>query len=229
MSHPRFSDIGACVFDAYGTLFDLNAAAARFEAELGGKAAKLSEIWRMKQLQYTWLRSLMDDYADFWTVTGEALDYALDAVDIQDENIRSKLLNSYLTLDAYPEVPEMLQTLKSAGVRTAILSNGSPVMLGAAVKAAGLEDLLDATLSVEDVGIFKPHRSAYQLAVEALGVSAERVSFQSSNSWDAAGAAHFGFRVAWCNRFGQPDEHLPAKPDVQIKTLAELPRLLGLS
>jgi 2-haloacid dehalogenase len=228
MSHPRFVNIGACVFDAYGTLFDFNAAAARFEAELGGKAAKLSEIWRAKQLQYTWLRSLMDDYADFWTVTGEALDYALDAVDINDEEIRSKLLNAYLTLDAYPEVPEMLQTLKSAGVRTAILSNGSPVMLDAAVKAAGLEDLLDATLSVEDVGIFKPHRSVYQLAVGVLGISAERVSFQSSNSWDAAGAAHFGFRVAWCNRFGQPEEQLPGKPDVQIKTLAELPPLLGL-
>jgi 2-haloacid dehalogenase len=228
MSHPRFVNIGACVFDAYGTLFDFNAAAARFEAELGGKAAKLSEIWRAKQLQYTWLRSLMDNYADFWTVTGEALDYALDAVDINDEEIRSKLLNAYLTLDAYPEVPEMLQTLKSAGVRTAILSNGSPVMLDAAVKAAGLEDLLDATLSVEDVGIFKPHRSVYQLAVGVLGISAERVSFQSSNSWDAAGAAHFGFRVAWCNRFGQPEEQLPGKPDVQIKTLAELPPLLGL-
>jgi 2-haloacid dehalogenase len=228
MSHPRFVNIGACVFDAYGTLFDFNAAAARFEAELGGKAAKLSEIWRAKQLQYTWLRSLMDDYADFWTVTGEALDYALDSVDINDEEIRSKLLNAYLTLDAYPEVPEMLQTLKSAGVRTAILSNGSPVMLDAAVKAAGLEDLLDATLSVEDVGIFKPHRSVYQLAVGVLGISAERVSFQSSNSWDAAGAAHFGFRVAWCNRFGQPEEQLPGKPDVQIKTLAELPPLLGL-
>ncbi len=228
MSHPKFVNIGACVFDAYGTLFDFNAAAARFEAKLGGKAAKLSEIWRAKQLQYTWLRSLMDDYADFWTVTGEALDYALDAVDINDEEIRSKLLNAYLTLDAYPEVPEMLQTLKSAGVRTAILSNGSPVMLDAAVKAAGLEDLLDATLSVEDVGIFKPHRSVYQLAVGVLGISAERVSFQSSNSWDAAGAAHFGFRVAWCNRFGQPEEQLPGKPDVQIKTLAELPPLLGL-
>ena len=228
MSHPRFVNIGACVFDAYGTLFDFNAAAARFEAELGGKAAKLSEIWRAKQLQYTWLRSLMDNYADFWTVTGEALDYALDSVDINDEEIRSKLLNAYLTLDAYPEVPEMLQTLKSAGVRTAILSNGSPVMLDAAVKAAGLEDLLDATLSVEDVGIFKPHRSVYQLAVGVLGISAERVSFQSSNSWDAAGAAHFGFRVAWCNRFGQPEEQLPGKPDVQIKTLAELPPLLGL-
>lgn len=196
MSHPRFVNIGACVFDAYGTLFDFNAAATRFEAELGGKAAKLSEIWRAKQLQYTWLRSLVDDYADFWTVTGEALDYALDAVDINDEEVRSKLLNAYLTLDAYPEVPEMLQTLKSAGVRTAILSNGSPVMLDAAVKAAGLEDLLDATLSVEDVGIFKPHRSVYQLALGVLGISAERVSFQSSNSWDAAGAAHFGFRVA---------------------------------
>ena len=154
MSHPRFVDIGACVFDAYGTLFDFNAAAARFEGDLDGKAARLSEIWRMKQLQYTWLRSLMDDYTDFWTVTGEALDFALDAVDIGDEAIRDKLLNAYLTLDAYPEVPEMLQTLKSAGIRSAILSNGSPEMLNAAVEGAGLDALLDATLSVEDVGIY---------------------------------------------------------------------------
>ncbi len=228
MTHPRFVDIGACVFDAYGTLFDFNAAAARFEGDLDGKAARLSEIWRMKQLQYTWLRSLMDDYTDFWTVTGEALDFALDAADIRDEAIRDKLLNAYLTLDAYPEVPETLQTLKSAGIRTAILSNGSPEMLDAAVKGAGLEALLDATLSVEDVGIYKPHSSVYQLAVDRLGVAAERISFQSSNSWDAVGAAYFGFRVAWCNRFDQGDEHLPAKPDVQIKTLAELPALLGL-
>ena len=228
MSHPRFVDIGACVFDAYGTLFDFNAATARFEGELDGKAARLSEIWRMKQLQYTWLRSLMDDYEDFWTVTGEALDYALDAVAIKDEAIRGKLLNAYLTLDAYPEVPEMLQKLKSAGVQTAVLSNGTPEMLQAAIEGAGIEALLDATLSVEQVGIYKPHRTVYQLAVDSLGVGAERISFQSSNSWDAVGAAYFGFRVAWCNRFGQPDEQLSVGPDVQIKTLAELPPLLGL-
>jgi len=228
MAHPRFADIGACAFDAYGTLFDFNAAAARFEGDLNGKAAQLSDVWRTKQLQYTWLRSLMDDYANFWTVTGDALDFALAAVDIRDAAIRGKLLNAYLTLDAYPEVPAMLETLKSAGIRTAILSNGSPEMLKAAVNGAGLDGPLDATLSVEEVGIYKPHGSVYQLAVDSLGVAAERISFQSSNSWDAAGAAHFGFRVAWCNLFGQPEEQLPAKPDVQIKSLAELPPLLGI-
>jgi 2-haloacid dehalogenase len=229
MTHPRFVDIGACVFDAYGTLFDFNTAAGRFAGDLGGKAERLSEIWRMKQLQYTWLRSLMDDYADFWTVTGEALDFALDAIGIRDEAIRDKLMNAYLTLDTYPEVPEMLQKLKSAGIRTAILSNGSPEMLKAAVEGAGIADWLDASLSVEEVGIYKPHRSVYQLAVDRLGVEATRISFQSSNSWDAVGAAHFGFRVAWCNRFGQPEEQLPAKPDVQIASLAELPPLLGIA
>ncbi len=229
MTHPRFVGIGACVFDAYGTLFDFNAAAARFEDDLGGKAAELSDIWRMKQLQYTWLRSLMDDYRDFWTVTGEALDFALDAVAIRDETIREKLMNAYLTLDVYSEVPETLQKLKSAGVRTAILSNGSPEMLKTAVEGAGIADWLDASLSVEEVGIYKPHSSVYQLAVDRLGVEAARISFQSSNSWDAVGAAHFGFRVAWCNRFGQPDEQLSAQPDVQIKTLAELPPLLGIA
>lgn len=228
MAHPRFSDIGACVFDAYGTLFDFGAAASRHRSELGDKADALTDIWRLKQLQYTWLRSLMDDYVGFWTVTGEALDYSLEAVGIDDKGIRDKLMDAYLTLDAYPEVPAMLKALKAAGLKTAILSNGEPKMLDAAVEAAGIGDVLDASLSVEEVGIYKPHRSVYQLAVDRLGVAAERISFQSSNSWDACGAAHFGFRVAWCNRFGQGDEHLPAQPDVQIKTLAELPPLLGI-
>ena len=149
MTHPKFIDIDACVFNAYGTLFDVNAAAARCDDDLGGRAAQLSDIWRMKQLQYTWLRSLMDNYTEFWTLTGEALDFALDEVGIDDPAIRDKLMNAYLTLDTYPEVSETLQILKSSGIRTAILSNGSPKMLKAVVGGTGIGALLDVTLSVE--------------------------------------------------------------------------------
>lgn len=228
MAHPAFADIGATVFDAYGTLFDVNSAAQRRRARLGDKADKLAEIWRLKQLQYTWLRSLMGTHADFWRVTGDALDFALAAVGIDDRALRDDLMDLYLSLEAYPEVAAMLARLKKAGLKTAILSNGSPRMLDSAVKSAGLDTLLDAVLSVEDVGIFKPHPSVYRLAVDRLGVAAPRISFQSSNAWDAVAAAQFGFKVAWCNRFGQPRERLTAEPHAEIKTLAELPGLLGV-
>ncbi len=228
MAHPRFGDIGACVFDAYGTLFDYNSAAARHAATLGDKAPALAELWRLKQLQYTWLRSLMGRHAGFWQVTGEALDYSMAALDVEDPVLRDGLMDAYRTLDAYPEVPETLATLRAHGLKCAILSNGEPGMLEAAVEAAGIAGSLDAVLSVEDVGIFKPHPSVYQLAVDRLGVPAARVSFQSSNAWDANGAAAFGFRVAWCNRFGQGPERVPEAPDAEIATLAELPALLDI-
>ena len=228
MTHPRFGDTAVCVFDAYGTLFDYNAAARRHDAVLGDRATALAEAWRLKQLHYTWLRSLMGRYAPFWQVTGDALDYAMAALGIEDRALRASLMDAYLTLDAYPEVPETLATLKAHGLKTAILSNGEPRMLAAAVEAAAIGDRLDAVLSVEEVGIYKPHPSVYQLVVDRLEVPAERVSFQSSNAWDANGAAAFGFRVAWCNRFGQGREHLPSQPDAEITTLAELPALLGL-
>ena len=228
MAHPRFSEIGACVFDAYGTLFDYSAAAARHGAALGDKAAPLAELWRLKQLQYTWLRSLMGRYAGFWQVTGDALDYAMAALDIEDEELRAGLMDAYRTLDAYPEVPQTLATLRAHGLKCAILSNGEPGMLEPAVAAAGIADSLDAVLSVDEVGIYKPHPSVYQLVVDRLGVPAAAVSFQSSNAWDANGAAAFGFRVAWCNRFGQGPERVPEAPDAEITTLAALPALLGI-
>ena len=227
MAHPRFGDISACVFDAYGTLFDYNTAAARHSAVLGENAAPLAGLWRLKQLQYTWLRSLMGRYTGFWQVTGEALDFAMGELGIEDDALRANLMEAYLTLDAYPEVQETLATLRAHGLRTAILSNGEPRMLDAAVEAAGLADSLDAVLSVEEVGIYKPHPSVYRLVVDRLGVAAANVSFQSSNAWDANGAAAFGFRVAWCNRFGQGQERIPEAPDAEIATLAELPALLG--
>ena len=228
MAHPRFSDIGAYVFDAYGPLFDVHSAAARCRADLGEEADAVSQTWRDKQLQYTWLRSLMGRHIDFWQLTGEALDYALDAHGVDDAALRERLMDCYLSLTAYPEVSEPLKTLKRAGIKCAILSNGAPKMLEAAVANAGIGDALDAVLSIEDAGIYKPHPSVYRLAVDRLGVAAERISFQSSNAWDANGAAAFGFRVAWVNRFGQPAERLPGPADAELKSLSELPPLLGL-
>lgn len=229
MADAKFDDIQACVFDAYGTLFDVHSAAARCRNELGQKADPLSEAWRQKQLQYTWLRSLMEAHADFWQVTGEALDYAMAAVELDDPAMRKRLMELYLELDAYPEVPAVLQRLKAAGLSTAVLSNGAPAMLDAAVRSAGLADRLDQVLSVEDVGIYKPDPRVYQLAVDRLGVKPAQICFMSSNAWDAFGASHFGFRVAWVNRFGQPPERLPGRPDAEIANLEALPPLLGLA
>ncbi len=219
----KFDDIKVCVFDAYGTLFDVHTAVGHHKSRLGDKADAVSVMWRTKQLEYTWLRSLMDRYVPFWQVTGEALDYALDANGVSDSALRDDLLNAYLELDCYAEVPEVLTRLKENGMRTALLSNGSPEMLDAAVRNSKLEELLDAVFSVHDLGIFKPHSSVYQLAVDRLEVEPRQVSFQSSNAWDAAAAATFGFRVAWVNRFSQAEERLPDRPDVQLRTLSELP------
>ena len=228
MVNPAFADIGACVFDAYGTLFDVHSAVRRGGAALGDKADKVSTLWRQKQLEYTWLRSLMGAHADFWQVTSEGLDYALAANGIKDRKLRARLLDLYLSLDAYPDVADALTRLRAGGKKTAILSNGTPKMLDAAIASAGLTELLDAALSIEDVGIYKPDRRVYQLAVERMGVAPGRICFVSTNAWDANGAAYFGFQVAWMNRFGQTPERLPGKPSAVIESLNELPALLGL-
>jgi len=215
----------ACVFDAYGTLFDHASAAARCSEALGASGDQLTRLWREKQLQYTWLRSLQGQYADFWQVTGDALDFALESLGFDDRGLREQLMESYLKLDTFPEVPEVLERLKSKGIQTAILSNGSHRMLRAAVSNAGIEPLLDAVLSVEDVGVYKTHPKVYQLAVDRLGIEPQRIWFQSSNAWDAWAASAFGMRVAWCNRYGQRPERLPGRPDVEVRSLLELPFL----
>jgi len=222
----KFPGIKSCVFDAYGTLFDVHSAVGKHRQRLGDKADGVSAAWRTKQLEYTWLRSLMDRYVDFWRVTGEALDFALDQNGVDDGALRDDLIHAYLALDCYAEVPEVLKTLKDAGMQTAILSNGSPRMLEAAVESAGLTDLLDAVLSVDELGIYKPAPEVYQQVLDRLAVGRGQVSFQSSNAWDAAAAATFGFRVAWCNRFGQAKERLPDAPDAEIRTLSELPAIV---
>ncbi len=225
-----WQNIRACVFDAYGTLFDVHSAINNYRDRLGGQADSVSQLWRTKQLEYTWLRSLMHKHADFWQVTQEALDYAFATFNISDPPLRDDLLEAYLHLDCYPEVPEALRKLKQAGrFRIAILSNGSPRMLEAAVTSAGLGDLIEEILSIEEVGVYKPDPRVYRLAVDRLATPPEAISFQSSNAWDVAGAASFGLRVAWINRFHQQPERLPAKADAELHALTDLVSLLGVA
>ncbi|KAF3997858.1 haloacid dehalogenase type II [Glaciimonas immobilis] len=228
MSNVKLANIRACVFDAYGTLFDVNSAAEQVQDILGEMWLPLAEVWRTKQLQYTWLRSLTGHHADFWEVTGDALDFALDSVKLSDPDLRARLLDLYLHLRAYPEVKGTLSALKASGLRSAILSNGSSAMLSSAVTNAGIGSLLDAVLSADEAGVFKPHPSVYQLAVDQLGVAPSEICFVSSNGWDAYSAKAFGFQVIWCNRFGQPSERIPATPDGQITHLTELLAAVGV-
>jgi 2-haloacid dehalogenase len=227
MASVPLKGVKACVFDAYGTLFDFASAASRCSDVPADKMGALTALWRDKQLQYTWLRTLQNRHADFWQVTGDALDFALETLKLGKPGLRDTLMQLYLTLNAFPEVPSVLERLKRAGLKTAILSNGSPRMLDAAVKNAGLAELLDAVLSVEDVGKFKTSPEVYQLALNRLGLKATEISFQSSNAWDAYAASAFGMQVVWCNRYGQRPERLPGKPDGEITTLAELPDLVA--
>ena len=219
--------VQACVFDAYGTLFDFASAARQCRDVLGDDIDRLTALWRDKQLQYTWLRVAQGRHADFWQVTGDALDFALETLSLNAPGLRDRLMGLYLKLDAFPEVQDVLRHLKAAGLRTAILSNGSPKMLDTAVKAANLDMLLDEVLSVEEVGVYKPHPKVYQLAVDRLGVPASAIAFQSSNAWDAYAASAFGMRVVWCNRYGQRRERLPGSPDCEIRSLTELSALVG--
>jgi 2-haloacid dehalogenase len=225
MAGPRNDMPRACVFDAYGTLFDYASAAARCGEELGTKREALSRLWREKQLQYTWLRALQNRHADFWQVTGDALDYTLKTLRLEARGLRERLLEAYRILDVFPEVPEVVRRLKQNGVKTAVLSNGTPEMLRAAISNAGLAGLLDEVLSVEEVGVYKPHPRAYQLAIDRLGIPAQDISFQSSNAWDAWAASAFGMRVVWCNRYSQEAECLPGHPDLEVTSLADLPFL----
>lgn len=218
--------IKACVFDAYGTVFDFASAAAGCVDVLGGDAARLTALWRDKQLQYSWLRTIQGRHADFWQVTGDALDFALAAIGRNDPVLRARLMRLYEVLAPFPEVADTLRRLRAGGMATALLSNGSPAMLAAAVEGGGLGPLFDAVLSVEEVGVYKPDRRVYQLAVDRLGVAPGEIVFLSSNGWDAWAASAFGMRVAWCNHTGQPREILPGAPDHEIRSLAELPGLL---
>jgi len=223
----RLEGIKACVFDAYGTLFDVHAPVKRLGAEIGPRAEELSRLWRQKQLEYTWLRSLMGVHADFWKVTSEALAYALAFEGIDDPGLKDELMVLYLKLDPYPDAIEALKALRAKGQRLAILSNGSPSMLDSAVRHAGLDKLFEHVLSVEDVGIYKPSRRVYRLAMQKLGIhDAPSICFVSANPWDAQGAAQFGFQSVRIDRFGLKDDNIPGKPAALIPSLAELANLV---
>lgn len=226
MTH--ITDIAACVFDVYGTLLDFNAAVAKRRQQIGPKADALSALWRQKQLEYTWLRSLMGRHTDFWTVTGDALDHALAALEIDDAALRDELLALYRRPSPYPEVIDTLGAIRAAGMPTAVLSNGEPTMLADGLDAAGIAPLLDHVWSVEAVGVFKPHPSVYRLATEALSLPAGRIAFLSANGWDIAGAAAFGLNAIWINRAGATPERLPAGPAAVLPSLAALPELIGI-
>jgi 2-haloacid dehalogenase len=226
--HERpFDGIRACAFDAYGTLFDYASAAARCSDVLGDAAGRLTALWRDKQVQYTWLRAVQGRHADFWQVTGDALDFAMESLGIGDNAIRERLMQLYLRLDAFPEVADTLTRLKAAKLTTAILSNGSPGMLRSAVTSAKIAPLLDAVLSVEEVGVYKPHPKVYQLLIDRLALPVEHILFVSSNAWDAHAASAFGLRTVWCNRYDQRPERLPGNPHRIVTSLAQLPALVG--
>jgi 2-haloacid dehalogenase len=220
----KLEGIQAVVFDAYGTLFDTSSPVEKLKAEIGDKAAALAPLWRQKQLEYTWLRSLMGIHADFWTVTRDALDYSLKSLAIEDPGLADELMTLYLNLDAFPDVLDSLQKLKARGKRTAILSNGSPSMLDSIVRHAGIERLIDMTLSVEEVGIYKPSRRVYRLAMQRLMLhDAPSICFVSANTWDAQAASQFGFQVVRIARTPTIDDNIPGKPARIITTLADLP------
>ncbi len=223
--------ITTCVFDAYGTLFDV-AAAARVLAEQPGRDRlaevwpKLAEDWRLKQLQYTWLRAITGDHTPFWEVTKDGLDWALERQGLhEDLELREALLALYWELPAYKEVPFMLAKLKAAGKTCAILSNGNPDMLEGAVDSAGIGSYLDAVLSVESVGVFKPASQVYDLVEERFACNRDEVLFVSSNGWDAAGASAYGFTTLWVNRAGDPMDRLPGTPTHVLSDLTTVPEL----
>ena len=223
--------ITTCVFDAYGTLFDVNAAAAKAADDpaytaLAAVWPALARDWRRKQLEYTWLRAVADRHCDFWQVTQDGLDWALAAQGLDDPALRARLLALYRQLPTYPEVPAMLAALKARGLTTAILSNGSPDMLDAAIASAGIAPQLDAILSVEAVGVFKPHARVYDLVGAQFGCAKDQVLFVSSNGWDAAGAAGYGFRTIWVNRAGDPPDRLYAQPHHTLRDLVTIAELV---
>jgi 2-haloacid dehalogenase len=213
MSHAAY------VFDAYGTLFDVHAAVRRHADAVGPDGQLLSEIWRAKQLEYSWTRALMGQWRDFWALTEEALDHAFERVPSADKRARAQLLEAYFKLDCYPEVPAVLKRLKAGGARVAILSNGSTEMLASAVDNAALGGIIDDVFSVDVLKTFKTDPAVYDLVTTNYRLYPDAVSFQSSNRWDVAGATKFGFRTVWINRARNPDEYLDLSPSLILPDL----------
>jgi 2-haloacid dehalogenase len=219
--------VAACVFDAYGTLLDVGSAVRRHADRIGQAAERLSDVWRAKQLEYTWTQTLMQRHVDFWTLTARALDYALSVTELEESGVRSLVLEAYLQLDAYPEVEETLAALRETGYRLAVLSNGTPRMLEVGLASARLASWLDDVISTDEIQLYKPAPEVYRLAAERLAVAVEEISFQSANSWDVAGARAAGLQAVWINRAGTPDEYGLRAHTPEVTTLAALPALVA--
>ena len=218
--------ITTCVFDAYGTLFDINAACRELSKEVGDRWNDLSNLWRLRQVEYTWLRNSMNEYIDFWKITSDALDYAMETLNLNNNKLRNDLLSLYLKLEAYPEVKSILEYIKKREMKTAILSNGNKKMLESAVTNAKIQHLLDKVLSVDDCKIYKPASEVYDLVDKKMGVKKENVLFFSSNAWDMHAASNYGFKTIWVNRFEGKLEKLPGKPDKIINSLEQIEKIL---
>ena len=214
--------IKACIFDAYGTLFDVNAACRELSMEVGGNWEKLASLWRLRQVEYTWLRNSMDEYIDFWQITSDALDYAMETLGIENNELREQLLNLYLKLEAYPEVKVLLTKLKQRGLKTGILSNGSMKMLNSAVDNANIREYVDEILSVEECEIYKPSSKVYDLVKIKMQINKQNVLFFSSNAWDMHAASNYGFKTIWVNRFNNKLERLPGKPIKIVNSLDKI-------
>lgn len=224
MKKRSFSEVGACAFDAYGTLFDFNTV-EQCRNQLGDKTEVLRNLWRSTQLQYFWIHTLVGQHRDYETITRDALNYSLASLGIKDESLKTRLMDLYSEFQPYPDVIEMFKRLKALGVKTAIHSNGTPKLLDAAVKSCRLEALLDEVISIEDVKAYKPAGRAYRQVVDRFGLPPERICFVSSNGWDVHGAAVFGFRVIWANRTKKPRDMLPSEFDYEVGSLADLPTI----
>ena len=218
--------IEACIFDAYGTLFDVNAACRELSKEVGDNWEKLASLWRLRQVEYTWLRNSMDEYIDFWKITSDALDYAMETLGIENYKLREELLNLYLKLEAYPEVNDLLKKLKQRGLKTGILSNGSMKMLNSAVNNANIREYLDEILSVEECEIYKPSSKVYDLVKIKMQIDKENVLFFSSNAWDMHAASNYGFKTIWVNRFKAKLEKLPGKPIDIVYSLEKIDEII---
>ncbi|WP_421780124.1 haloacid dehalogenase type II [Kiloniella litopenaei] len=218
-------NIKAFIFDAYGTLLDVHSAVRKMSDEIGPDAQNISEIWRTKQLEYSWLRSMMQAHSDFWQVTSDALTYAMKYHGIENRKLHDKLMNMYLNLTAYKDAVTTLKEIKNHKYPTLVLSNGSQGMLNKSIENAGLQPLLDKAISIDEVGVYKPSPKVYELGTDYVQCKPEEILFVSANAWDVAGANHFGYRVAWINRFKRPPEILPGKPEFIIESLSELEQL----
>ena len=216
----------AFIFDAYGTLFDVNAACRELSIEVGEKWQELSTLWRLRQVEYTWLRNSMNAYIDFWQITSDSLDYAMDTLNINNKKLRSNLLKSYFKLQAYSEVKGVLEKLKEEGFKIGILSNGSKKMLDSAVKNANISGLLDEVISVEECKVYKPSNKVYDLVEIKMGIKKEQVLFFSSNAWDMHAASNYGFKTIWVNRFNAKLERLPGKPLKIVNSLEKINKII---